>query len=216
MGQLPKIKDLYNSELEIVQQDALVVLLNQQPKAEWVKVHPFIANYKYIPIERVEFLMKTIFKRYRIEITGQGVAFNGVWVTVRLHYLHPITGEWDFHDGIGAAQLQTKKGTSPSDLININNGAISMAFPIAKTVAVKDAADHFGTLFGSDLNRKDVITYEADLTLQSLDEFHPLWQKACIAISEKRTTVEKTKRTYSMTAETEIYLNKLYDGTIQM
>jgi hypothetical protein len=216
MANLPQLKDLYNNELAIVQQDALVVLLNQPPKAEWVKVHPFIANYKYLPIERVEFLLKTIFKRYRIEITGQGVAFNGVWVTVRLHYLHPITGEWDYHDGIGAAQLQTKKGTSPSDLININNGAISMAFPIAKTVAVKDAADHFGTLFGSDLNRKDVITYEADLTLQFLDEFHPLWSKACTAIAAKQVTVEKTKEKYSMTPETETYLNELYNGTIQM
>ena len=63
-----------------------------------------------MPIERVEYLLKTIFKRYRIEITGQGTAFNGVWVTVRVHYVHPVTGEWEYHDGIGASQIQTKKG----------------------------------------------------------------------------------------------------------
>ena len=69
----------------------------------------------------------------------------------------------DFHDGIGAAQIQTKKDTSPADLININNGALSMAFPIAKTIAIKDACDHFGNLFGANLNRKDVIEYTPDV-----------------------------------------------------
>jgi hypothetical protein len=68
-------------------------------------------------------------------------------------------------DGIGAAQLQTKKDTSPADLQNINNGALAMAFPIAKTLAVKDAADHFGSIFGANLNRKDVQPYQADTNL---------------------------------------------------
>jgi hypothetical protein len=71
----------------------------------------------------------------------------------------------DWHDGIGAAQLQTKKGTSPSDLININNGALSMAFPIAKTVAIKDACDHFGNIFGANLNRKDTVPFAPDESL---------------------------------------------------
>ena len=35
----------------------------------------------------------------------------------------------DFHDGIGAIELQTAKGTSPAD--NINNGALGR-LPIAK------------------------------------------------------------------------------------
>ena len=213
MANLPKIKDIYEVA-NIAQQDALMVLLNQPPLQEWVKEHPFIKNYKYLPIERVEFLLKSIFKSYRIEITGQGQSFNGVWVTVRIHYLHPITGAWEFHDGIGATELQTAKGTSPADLQNINNGALGMAFPIAKTRAIKDAADHFGKLFGSDLNRKDFIEYQQDLTLQYLDEFHPLWSKACDAIREKAVTVEKTKEKYSMTEETEKYLKKIYDGTI--
>lgn len=197
---LPKIKDIY-AVAEIIQNDQLMVLMNQPPKENWVKSHPYIKDYKYIPIERVEYLLKTIFKRYRIEITNQGSSFNGVWVTVRVHYQHPITGEWDFHDGIGAAQLQTKSGTSPADLQNINNGAISMAFPIAKTIAIKDACDHFGKLFGSDLNRKDVIGYEQDLTLLPFDETHPNWDKACESVKSKQTTVAQIEKRYSLTAE---------------
>lgn len=203
MSNLPKINDLYSDKLTTQRNDAFVTLMNQKPKEEWVKVHPFIKGYKYLPIERIEYLLKTIFKRYRIEITGQGQSFNGVWVTVRVHYLHPITGEWDFHDGIGASQLQTAKGTSPADLNNINNGALSMAFPMAKTIAIKDACDHFGNLFGADLNRKDIINYTIDLTLIELSPDHPNWQKVKEAVQSGNFTIDQVKTKYSINEENE-------------
>lgn len=165
--QLPTIAELFADNLELAfKHEELNLLLNQEPKAEWVKEHPYIKGYKYLPIDKVEFMLRKIFKRFRIEITGQGTAFNGVWVTVRVHYLNPATNEMQYHDGIGAMQLQTAKGTSPADLININNGALSMAFPAAKTVAIKDACDHFGKLFGCDLNRRDTLSFSADSALQ--------------------------------------------------
>ena len=213
MSNLPKIKDIYEV-VNIEKQDALMVLMNQPPLNEWVKEHPFIKNYKYLPIERVEYLLKTIFKAYRIEITGQGQSFNGVWVTVRVHYLHPITGLWEYHDGIGATELQTAKGTSPADLANINNGALGMAFPIAKTRAIKDAADHFGKLFGSDLNRKDFIEYEQDLTLIIMDEFHPNWIKVCTAIQSGNYKVSDISDKYTLTEESRKHLTNLQNGTI--
>lgn len=206
MSNLPKINDIYTDKVSIRKSDIYVTLLNQQPKNEWVKEHPFIRGYKYLPIERIEYLLKTIFKRYRIEITGQGTSFNGVWVTVRVHYVHPITSEWDFHDGIGAAQLQTAKGTSPADLNNINNGALSMAFPMAKTIAIKDAADHFGKLFGADLNRKDVISYELDLTLIELTPKHPNWNKVKTAITSGDYTTEQVRSKYELSNENELLL----------
>lgn len=174
---LPTLADLTQDVELAFKSDQLNLLLNQNPPAAWIKVHPYIKGYQYLSIDKVEHLLKKIFKRYRIEITGQGTAFNGVWVTVRVHYENPVTGNWDFHDGIGAAQLQTKKDTSPADLLNINNGALSMAFPIAKTVAVKDACDHFGKLFGADLNRKDVIEFTPDKNLTvSLEELKELFE----------------------------------------
>ena len=203
MSNLPKIKDIYSDKIAIQKNDAFVTLLNQPPKNEWVKEHPFIRGYKYLPIERVEFLLKTIFKRYRIEITGQGQSFNGVWVTVRVHYLNPINGDWDFHDGIGASQLQTAKGTSPTDLNNINNGALSMAFPMAKTIAIKDACDHFGKLFGADLNRKDLISYELDLTLIDLTPSHPIWQKSKDGLKSGNFTISQIKSKYNLSIENE-------------
>jgi hypothetical protein len=163
---LPTLQELFEGSIEVAaKSEGLNAILNANPPAAWVKTHPFIADYKYLPIDKVEYLLRKIFKSYRVEVLREGTAFNGVFVVVRVHYFNPATNQMDWHDGIGAAQLQTKKGTSPSDLININNGAISMAFPIAKTVAIKDACDHFGNIFGANLNRKDTIPFQPDTAI---------------------------------------------------
>lgn len=160
------LAQLYDDSVEMLGRiESLNFILNQPPKQEWVKEHPFITGWKYIPIERVESLLRKIFKKTKIEILREGTSFNGVYVVVRVWYFDPASNEMSFHDGIGAMQLQTKKGTSPADLSNINNGAISMAFPIAKSLAVKDATDHLGKLFGADLNRKDIINASMDMGL---------------------------------------------------
>jgi hypothetical protein len=112
-----------------------------------------------------------------------------------------LTNTWEFHDGIGASQLQTAKGTSPADLANINNGALSMAFPMAKTIAIKDACDHFGNLFGADLNRKDIISYDLDLTLIELNPEHPNWDKAKEAVKTGNLTIEQLRTKYTITDE---------------
>ena len=165
---LPTLAELFDENIELAgKSEGLNAILNVPPPEKWVKTHPFIADYKYLPIDKVEFLLRKIFKMYRIEVLREGIAFNGVFVTVRVHYFNLATDSWEFHDGIGACQLQTKKGTSPADLLNINNGAISMAFPIAKTVAIKDACDHFGNIFGANLNRKDTLPFSPDESILS-------------------------------------------------
>lgn len=206
MSNLPTIQELYKSKEMAAQNDKLTALLNQNPEPSWIKKHPFIRDYYYLPIERVEWLLKTIFKKYRIEILREGVAFNGVFVVVRIHYLNPVTNEMEYHDGIGATELQTKKGTSPADLSNINNGALGMAFPIAKTRAIKDACDHFGKLFGSDLNRKEQIGYAVDLTLQEMNVDHPNWQKVCEAIKSGAYNIDDIEAKYDISDESKAYL----------
>lgn len=162
---LPTLAEIFGADadsLELAAQaESLNAILNVNPPAKWVKEHP-IVKHKYIPIDKVEYLLRKIFKKFRIEVTNQGTSFNGVWVTVRVHYYDPSLGEWNFQDGIGASQLQTKKGTSPADLANVNNGAIAMAFPIAKTEAVKDACHLIGNIFGANLNRVDTLEFTPD------------------------------------------------------
>lgn len=167
---LPVLKDLVNDVTLYEKTDELNFLLNQEPPAKWVKEHPFIRGHKYIPIDKVEYLMRKIFKKYRIEILREGTSFNGVYVCVRVHYLNPVSNDWDYHDGIGAIHLQVKSGKSPADLSNINNGALSMAYPLAKTLAIKDACDMFGKLFGSDLNRRETLPASMDAKKKTNEE----------------------------------------------
>jgi hypothetical protein len=161
---LPTLADL-TTDIELsYKNDSLNYLLNNQPPPNWVKKHPFIANYNYLPIDKVEHLLRKIFKQYKIEVLKTSQLFNAVEVHVRVHFLNPITNEWLFHDGVGACELQTKKdsGNLNLDLSNINKGAVLMALPIAKSVAIKDACDHFGNLFGANLNRKDIVQFQVD------------------------------------------------------
>lgn len=222
MEALPAIKELYNQSIVATKDEIKLFnsLMNNEPKPDWVVEHPYIKQevtingvkqkvpYRYIPIGTVEYLLTSIFGQYDIEITGQGTAFNGVWVTVRVHYLSPITGTMRYHDGIGAAQLQTKSGSSPAELQNINNGALSMAFPNAKTIAIKDACDHFGKLFGRDLNRKDYVEYEDAQTLIPFERGHVKWDKAVESMAKGLTTIEKSKGYYNITEKGEQQLNE--------
>jgi len=172
--------------------DQLNALLSVAPPEKWVKEHPYIKNHKYLPIDKVEYLLRKIFKEFRIEVLSSGTAFNGVVVTVRVHYINPATGQWSYHDGIGAIQLQTAKGTSPADLANINNGALSMAYPLAKTLAIKDACDMFGNLFGANLNRRDVLQNTPDEKLWNV--FKSAEQKRRAELIESCTNVNELER----------------------
>lgn len=128
-------------------------LLNAKPRSSWIKQHPFQKKVKYIPIGQIERLLRTIFPQHKVEIKKVQALFNSVTVEVRLHYLHPITGQWAFHDGVGAMGIQTDKGATASDLGAIKADAVMKAAPAAESYAIKDAAEKFGDLFGANLNR---------------------------------------------------------------
>jgi len=204
---LPTIAELTGDVELAFKNDQFNLLLNQEPPAKWIKKHPYIKDYNYVPIDKVEFLLKKLFKLYKIEVLKTGMLLNAVEVTVRIHYLHPVTSEWMFHDGVGAEELQTQKdsGNLKLDMSNINRGAIKMALPIAKTSAVKDAADHLGKLFGSDLNRKDTVAFTADKSLnkdEMLTELKELYdlKKEFVTPEEQihieRIIKEKETRSY--------------------
>ena len=160
--------DLYdnNSVIKLANLDEFNALINRNPPSKWVKTNPYANNSKYLPIDKVEYLLRKIYKDVDIEVLNVGVMFNAVYTTVRIHYTHPVTGEKGFKDGVGAKQIQTKKGSSPADMANINNNAVEMALPISKTNAIKDACDTLGRIFGADLNRKDIIKEGVDSKLQ--------------------------------------------------
>jgi hypothetical protein len=156
---VPTMEDLTKDIESAWKDDAFKALLNQPPPEKWVKVNKYANKSLYLPIDKVEYLLDKIFRRWRVEVLNVGHAFNGVHVTIRLHYLNPVNGEWEFQDGVGADEMQVKSGTSPADLANINKSALAMSIPKAKTEAIKDASHHIGRIFGRDLNRDDVKEY---------------------------------------------------------
>jgi hypothetical protein len=167
---LPTLNELFDESLELAgKQEGLNAILNTPPPDKWIKEHPHIPGWKYLPIDKVEYLLTKIFKRTNIEVRKTGMLMNAVEVTVRVHYFNPAVNEMCYHDGVGACELQTqaKSGALKMDMSNVNRGAVSMALPIAKTLAVKDATDHIGKIFGRDLNRKDVLPFEPDMKLIS-------------------------------------------------
>ena len=157
--QLPTLKDLHHDESVAFKNDQLNLLLNQPTPEKWIKDHPFAKNVKYIPIDKVEFLLTRIFQEWKVEIISYSALFNSVSCHIRLHYKNPISGEWSFHDGIGAVGVQTDAGKSAADLGAIKQDAVMKALPAAESYAIKDAAEKLGILFGKNLNRKDTIGF---------------------------------------------------------
>lgn len=173
--QLPTIAQIYADEaLQPIQKDnAFQVLINQDPKPEWCKQHPTakveITNAeghkvkvptKFIPIERIEWLLINIFLKYKVEIKTVQLIANSVCITVRLFYYDHVAKEWHWQDGVGAAPLQTDSGAGAADFAKIKSSAVQMGAPAAESYAIKDAAQKIGKLFGKDLNRADRISFE--------------------------------------------------------
>ena len=157
---LPKLNDLYSGSLDIKRENDLNILLNHEPKKEWIKMHPTITGAKYIPIEIIEYLLTSIFIRWYVEIKNIQVIANSVVVTIRLYYQNPMDSEIRWQDGIGGSPMQTAKDASATDFSQIKSGAVMMAAPAAESYAIKDAAEKLGKLFGKDLNRKDALGYD--------------------------------------------------------
>ena len=145
---------------EIKNSARLKSILNSPVNTKWLKNHPTAKNVKYLPIDKIEILLDMIFQEWRIEILSTSQLAQSVCVAVRVHYKNPITGEWSFHDGVGASPLQTNAGKSAADLANIKNNAVQLAAPAAKSYAIKDAVEHLGKTFGRDINRSDTVGYE--------------------------------------------------------
>lgn len=188
--ELPKLAELIGGDIELkADQNDLNVLLNANPPKAWVKEHPIAKGVKYIPIERIEFMLTRLFFLWRVDVKAIQLLANSVVVTVRLYYLDRFSDEYLWQDGIGAAPLQTDKGAGAIEFDKIKNDAVMKAAPAAESYAVKDAAEKIGKLFGKDLNRADQIMYESMVgTVQSKQKDHS-------KLFENETNTENNEQT---------------------
>lgn len=156
---IPTMSDLVKDDELSLKDNALMVILNQQPPDKWLSNHPMIQGYKYMPIERVEWLLSRIFTKWYVEIKDSKVLANSVVVCVRLWVKNPITGVDEFQDGIGAAPIQTNKGAGAANWDEVKSDGVQKAAPSAESYAIKDAAEKFGKIFGKDVSRKQNFDY---------------------------------------------------------
>lgn len=129
-------------------------ILDTRPPKEIIKRHEY-GKFDYLPITAVERLLDGLFDGWSVEILREGHVVNGFYVVVRLRAKLPNSDKMLVADGIGSAEFQTTKGSSPTDFNNIMPSALVLAIPRAKAEAVKNAAKSFGNLFGRNLTRKD-------------------------------------------------------------
>jgi len=170
LTKLPTLQELLVENEDSLKQNALTVLLNQDPPAKWLSDHPTIKGYKYIPIEKIEYLLTRIFGGFNVEIRSTQIVANSVVVTVRLHVINPINGQPMWQDGIGAAPIQTDKEASATDWSKVKTDGVQKAAPAAETYAVKDAAEKFGKIFGRDVARKGSMNYTDLLKKSTLND----------------------------------------------
>lgn len=133
--------------------------LDADPNPKIVYDHPYAKGVKYIPIGIIETMLNMLFQVWYIEVRETKQLFNSIQVTVRLHYKHPVLQQMMYFDGIGACAVQVDAGKNASDLGAIKANAVMLAAPMAKSYAIKDAAEHLGARFGRDLNRTKTMEF---------------------------------------------------------
>lgn len=171
--------DLIKKISQIKTNKDLIELLNENPPENWLKVHPEISTYKYLPIDKVEFLLRSIFGlNYKIEVLDSKEMFNATSVSIRVHFREfDEPKNWYFYDGVGAEEPE-KNIVENVKTKDFKDYSVSAALPNAKSNAVKNACYGFGKLFGSDLNRNDTIIKEARLNpKQKLDKIKKMFQE---------------------------------------
>lgn len=192
------------------QEDQLTVLLNQDPPAQWLKEHKFIkiknqegkmVPMKYLPRERLEFMLTRIYRKWYLEVRDVKSIANGVAVTVRLHYRSPVTESMEWMDGVGACGFQTDSGAGAADLDRLKSNAVQMAVPAAETYGFKDACERLGRIFGKDLNLQDIDYSGLMKPVLSLEIIQALFDKYSEFLSKsEKTALERVLKNQEVTS----------------
>jgi hypothetical protein len=218
---LPALKDLYDGDLPLKQgQNELNLLLNQPPNPAWIKEHPFAKGVKYIPIERIEYLLTRLFIKWRVEVKQIQTIANSCVVTIRLHYQNIEDNDWSWQDGIGAAPIQTEKDAGAMEWDRVRTDSVMKSAPAAESYAVKDAAEKIGKIFGKDMNRKDTIIYdsladaipEERITLSQFGYAEELVRKSTLDDDQKDKAYAELANPELTMAEFQAIKNKLVDA----
>lgn len=209
---LPEL--LQDKELSLKTTELNKILDNSPPK-QWLKQHPTAANVRYIPIQRIEWLLSRIFQKWHVEVKDVKVIANSVVTIIRLHYFDPyIDNDWKWQDGIGAAPIQTDKGAAANDWTKVKADGVMKAAPASESYAVKDAAEKIGKIFGKDINRADNLAlYVEEKPKPELSPKNKKWHEAIQQIKDGNTTVDAILKHYDISEENQKILRTIKSET---
>lgn len=148
--------------------------LSQEPDPSWLCDHKTATRnvngvetpVQYIPVGIIEDQLRNIFGMFLVVVKHWQHIHNSVGITITLKIPSPLSDsdneiEWLEMDGVGAYPI--------FDSVY----GVQQALPAAESFALKDAAEKFGKLFGSDINRVDPAIGEeakAILTMEIIEE----------------------------------------------
>tara|TARA_R110000772_G_scaffold382_5_gene1376 strand:- start:1124 stop:1837 length:714 start_codon:yes stop_codon:yes gene_type:complete len=192
--QIPTLEELREGKIVL---NTFEELLESDPPAEWLRVHPLAKNeasgepVRYLPIERVDYLLRSLFSGHWLEVMEVNVFQRSVSVTVRLFYVDPIDGKVKHSDGVGGFS---------------SVGGFDSAVAIAESNGKKSAAKKLGKIFGRDLSRdynektedkiegkvEVKIEIEAENEIEKLPAYNPAKERIL-----KQIKATKTKRGFT-------------------
>lgn len=163
--------------------EKLKEILNTPPPPEWIKERkiqsvqngiPVETNYKYVSIDRKEFLMTELYSGCEREIKTVIPGRNIITIVLRVHYAGL------FNEGVG------------SRMFNEHNAMdVQAASPAAKSLAFSDAVEDIGIIFGKDLNRGiDPVQIEAKPEVKETKER----VKVAAAVNDLQKKLSRKKR----------------------
>ena len=138
MSNLPAIRDIYSDSVDIIKENNLNVLLNQPPKESWIKQHPIAKNVKYIPIERVEYLLTSIFIKWHVEVKSVQLVANSVAIAKNV-----IDGK----DGLTGLTGGPKIDNVPT------------AYTLIDTLTIDDKQQTYNLIFATGYKKEDNSTF---------------------------------------------------------
>ena len=161
------MNEIVKKELDFKDFSEWAQSMQAPPDESMVKLHDHISvkrgkkweKYQYLDADYLRAMLRHFFLGlHKVTVLEAKQVINAAVVTVRLEYFHPFIKEWMHHDGIAAIPFQTDKDASPMDIDKIKSNAAVLAFPAAKSVALKNACAELGPKFGANLN-KDISSY---------------------------------------------------------
>lgn len=140
--------------------EAFTVFLNKLPKKSAIKVNKYADNSLYLPIGEIEQKLDELYAGlWSTSNMNFQVVANSVVCSLQLRVFHPVAKIWLTRAGIGAVPIQLNKGEHELNFSTIKSDAIRKNAGASKAMAVRNAAQTLGAIFGRNLNREDVSDY---------------------------------------------------------